>query len=423
VPRSSPDTRPSHGGAVLLTGATGFLGMELLARYLERSDRTIFALVRGRDQNEASARLRAAARRVCRDSDAHNGRLVAVPADLEGEDMGIDSRLRDELAEHTSEIVHAAASVSFTLPLEQARRINVDGTRKVIDFAERCNKRGNLNRVSYVSTAYVAGTHHGRFAEDELDLGQDFRNTYEQTKWEAERLVHAHSGSLPVQVFRPSIVVGEHDTGWTASFNVIYAPLKAFARGVYPLVPGRRSAPVDVVPVSYVADAMFELAGRPDAEGQTYHLAAGPQASTVGELIDMSARRFRRRRALALPPRLYRRFVHPLLLRRSKGQRHEWLQRSESFFPYFEMDISYDTRKTRAALEPAGIRVPPLRDYFERLVGYALAADWGKRPLSRAEAASTVTSVRSQPAKGSEKQHRRARPSRSRSSIDELTDL
>jgi long-chain acyl-CoA synthetase len=361
--------------------------MELLARYLERGDRTVYALVRARDGDEANARLRAAAARVCADPDAHDGRLVGVPADLETEDMGLDPRRRDELAEQVEEVVHAAAAVSFTLPLDEARRINVDGTRRVVDFAERCARRGGLGRFSYVSTAYVAGTHRGEFAEDQLELGQGFRNTYERTKWEAERLVRARSDKLPIQVFRPSIVVGEEETGWTASFNVIYTPLKAFARGVYPLVPARRSAPVDVVPVSYVADAIVELAGRPGGEGQTYHLAAGPQASTVGELIDLSARRFRRRRALALPPRVYRRLIHPLLLRRSEVARRQWLERSEAFFPYFDMDVRYDTRRTRATLEPAGLRVPPLRDYFERLVGFALATDWGKRPLSRTEAA------------------------------------
>src|ERR1700752_3107416 len=127
MPRSSPAAAPSTDGAVLLTGATGFLGMELLARSLERTDRTVCALVRARDQEEADARLRSAASRVCRQPDAFNGRLGAAPADPEGEDMGIEPPRRDELAEHTTQIVHAAASVSFTLPLEQARRINVDG--------------------------------------------------------------------------------------------------------------------------------------------------------------------------------------------------------------------------------------------------------------------------------------------------------
>jgi long-chain acyl-CoA synthetase len=74
--------------------------------------------------------------------------------------------------------------------------------------------------------------------------------------------VREHAERLPIQIFRPSIVVGEAETGWTPAFNVIYWPLKAFARGAYLAVPAKRSSPVDVVPVSFVADAIFELSRR-----------------------------------------------------------------------------------------------------------------------------------------------------------------
>ena len=123
----------------------------------------------------------------------------------------------------------------------------------------------------------MAGTHKGEFGEDQLDVGQRFRNPYEQSKFEAERLVRAADGRLPIQIFRPSIVVGERTTGWTPAFNVLYSPLKAFVRGSLPAVPARRSAPVDVVPVDYVADAVFELAGDPVERNQ--HLPPGGRAA------------------------------------------------------------------------------------------------------------------------------------------------
>jgi nucleoside-diphosphate-sugar epimerase len=87
---------------------------------------------------------------------------------------------------------------------------------------------------------------------------------------------------LPVTVLRPSIIVGERDSGWTQSFNVLYWPLRAFSRGAYAALPARRDAPVDVVPVDYVADAIFELSQAPEAEGVTYHLTAGANATSVG---------------------------------------------------------------------------------------------------------------------------------------------
>jgi long-chain acyl-CoA synthetase len=327
-------------GPVLLTGATGFLGMELLARYLERGDRTVYALIRARDDAEASARLRAAAHEVVPGAERYDDRLVAIRGDVAAPGLGLNEAQRDALAERVTEIVHSAASVEFTLPLDEARRINVGGTRNMLDLALLAQRRGGLRRFSHVSTAYVAGTHRGVFAEDDLDLGQEHRNTYERTKWEAEKLVREHAGVLPLQVFRPSIVVGESETGWTPAFNVIYAPLKAFARGATtPVMPARRASPVDVVPVDYVADAIHALAGGgvSSAPGLTYSLAAGPQASSVGELIDLSAAAFERSRPLALQPWLYQRTVHRALLRRSSGPRRRWLEHGEVFYPYFAL--------------------------------------------------------------------------------------
>jgi long-chain acyl-CoA synthetase len=362
--------------------------MELLARYLERTDRTVYALVRARDDDEAQARLRAAVARVVDAPGRFDHRLLAIRGDVAEPGLGISRSRRLALAESVTEIVHSAASVSFTLPLAEAREINVEGTRRMLELAELCTAHGSLRRFAYVSTAYVAGDATGTFGEDDHDVGQGFRNTYERTKWEAERLVRAHAERLPVQIFRPSIVVGEQETGWTAAFNVIYAPLRAFAKGAsVPLIPGRRSAPVDVVPVDYVADAIFALSAREDGVGETFSLAAGPQASSVGELVMLSAQTFERPRPLIMPPALYSRTIHPLALRRSSGARRTWLQQAPVFFPYFALRVRHDTTRTREALAADGLGPPPLATYFDRLVDFAEAARWGRRTLSRVDAA------------------------------------
>jgi thioester reductase-like protein len=376
----------SRDGAVLLTGATGFIGMEILARYLERSDRPVFALVRGRDEADAGGRLRGAVKCLFGHEDAFSNRLTAVPADIERPGLGLDSRRRDSLAEQVTGVVHSAASVSFALPLRESRQINVEGTRRVLELAERCGRRGRLEHFTYISTAYVAGTHRGEFHEDELDVGQGFRNAYEQSKWEAEKVVRGHGDRLPIQVVRPSIVVGEQTTGWTASFNVLYSPIKAFARGTLPALPARRSSPVDVVPVDYVADAVFELSRKPVDGVQTYHLVAGRSATSVGRLIELSAAHVGRREPVVIPPRLYENVVYPVLVRRGTRKVRLGLKRSRVFFPYFSMDVSYADDKARACLEPAGIRVPPIESYFGRLIDYAARAEWGRAPVSRAEA-------------------------------------
>jgi long-chain acyl-CoA synthetase len=383
-------------GAVLLTGATGFVGMEILARYLERTDRRVFALVRSNDEAEARERLNAAIECMFGTAERHADRVVAVPADIARPGLGMVTRKRELIAEQVSDIVHCAASVSFSLPIESSREINVDGTRRMLELADLCRRRGGLDHFSYVSTAYVAGTHHGEFREDQFDVGQDFRNPYEQSKFEAERFVRAQAGRLPIQVFRPSIVVGERATGWTASFNVLYSPLKAFARGGLPALPARRSSPVDVVPVDYVADAVYELAQQPVDGPETYHLVAGQEASSVGRLIELSASHLGRPQPVVIPPGVYRRFVLPLLARFNAGLR-QGLERTKVFFPYFALDLTYANARTRSRLEPSGISVPPLESYFGRLLEYAAAAGWGRSPVSRAEAQARVATEPQEP--------------------------
>lgn len=383
----SAGTGTGSAGEVLLTGATGFVGMELLDRYLERSDRRLITLIRAPSDADARGRLRQTLTSLYGAPDAYGDRVSAVAADIEQDGLGLSGARRGELAGRVSEIVHAAASVSFSLPLERSRQINVEGTRRLLDFALEAASHDGLERFGYVSTAYVAGTHTGPFREDQLDVRQGFRNSYEQSKFEAERLVRAHADRLPVQIFRPSIIVGERATGWTTSFNVLYAPLKAYARRSLPVLPARSSAPVDVVPVDYVADAIFTLATRPVERGpETFQLVAGRHASTVGRLTKTAAQKLGRRPPPIVPPRAYRRLLHPLLLRLGPDRRRRALARSEVFFDYFTMNVAFDDRHARTRLEPHGIRVTPVEGYLDRLIDFAGAADWGRRALPRKRA-------------------------------------
>ncbi|MGN6372260.1 MAG: SDR family oxidoreductase, partial [Solirubrobacteraceae bacterium] len=373
------------GNSVLLTGATGFVGMHVLARYLQRTEQHVYALVRGSSAHNAQRRIEQTLNLLFGERHPYGDRVTAVRGELTRPNLGVgDAESCERLAQEVGEIVHAGASVSFGLDLPTSRSINVEGTRRVLELAERCQRRGGLRRLSYVSTAYVSGEHDGRFSEDQLDVGQTFRNSYEQSKFEAELLVQDRRATLPVTVLRPSIVVGESASGWTTSFNVLYWPMRAFARGAYAALPARREAPVDVVPVDYVAEAIVELTGAREAEGATFHLTAGASTSSVGEIVDLTTAFFDRPAPRLLDPSLYRRVVHPLLLRLSQDERRlRALRRSEAFFPYFAGNTTFDERRARVALRRSRLSPPPLPAYFKRLVEFAVAADWGRRQLPR----------------------------------------
>jgi thioester reductase-like protein len=349
---------------VFLTGATGFLGMEVLARLLERGDREVIALVRAADEAGARDRLDGVLRTLWRDPSLYRDRVRPLAGDVTRDGLAISPADRVALNEEVGVVLHCAASIAFDLPIEEARAINVEGTREVIGFARECKALGRLERFVHVSTAYVSGTHRGTFGEHQLVTGQEFRNTYEQTKWEAEHVVRA-AGDLAPTVARPSIVMGESGTGWTPTFNVLYWPLRAFSRGLFDEIPSLPSAHVDVVPVDYVADALVHLVEAED-DG-VFNLVAGRDAPFATELVELACRRFERP-----PPRVVD----------AGGVDGD----GAVYLPYFDMEVVFDDARARAALEPAGIRPPRLADYFGTLMDYAEATAWGKRPITREEA-------------------------------------
>jgi len=338
---------------VLLTGATGFLGMEVLARLLERTDREVLCLVRARDHAAAEQRLDGVFSTLYGDAPRYRSRVCAMPGDLTSHVTPPDADV--------DVVCHCAASIAFDLELEEAREINVDGTKTMLALAEEVGAR----RFVHVSTAYVAGEHAGTFSEDMLDAGQTSRTTSEQSKWEAEHLVR--EAGLEWAIARPSIVMGESDTGWTPAFNVLYWPLRAFARGLFAHVPARPDGRVDVVPVDYVADGISKLIET--QETGTFHLVSGAEAATVDELAEMACSFFGRPR----PP-----YVETRTLGDSAAEEH-----GAVYLPYFDMDVVFDDARTRERL---GLQAPPLRGYFGTLLRYAETARWGKRGNSRQEA-------------------------------------
>jgi long-chain acyl-CoA synthetase len=356
---------------VFLTGATGFLGMEVLARLLEKGDREVLALVRAPDTAAAQGRLDGVLAKLWRDPAPYAGRARAVAGDVTQPSLGIAAGERAAVAEEAGAVLHCAASISFDLPLEEARQINVEGTREMIGFAREAKALGRMDRFVHVSTAYVAGAHAGLFGEDQLDAGQEFRNTYEQTKWEAEHVVNDATDLAPA-IARPSIVMGESTSGWTPAFNVLYWPLRAFSRGLFNEVPAHPERHVDVVPVDYVADALVHLLDTD--ESGVVNLVAGRDAATVDELIGLAAAAFDRERPPVVPPGSA-----------GTGSSHADDQ-GAVYFPYFDMEVVFDDARARALLGPAGIKCPRLADYFPVLMDYANRAKWGKLALTREEA-------------------------------------
>ena len=234
--------------------------MEILARYLEHTDRPVYALVRASDQGVATRRLRRTLRCPVRPRaplrrtggggarGRHQGRPRARPAGVAAGRPHRRGRPRRGLG-----VLRAAAR---RLAGDQRRRHPADArVRRAVpgDRGRACGASPTSPRHTWRASTPAPS------ARTTTMSARRFRNPYERSKFEAEGIVKRWRSRMPVTVVRPSIVVGEQDSGWTPVFNVIYWPLRAFSRGAYRVLPARASAPVDVVPVDYVADATFAL--------------------------------------------------------------------------------------------------------------------------------------------------------------------
>jgi len=371
----------------LITGATGFLGREVTRQLLAGDpDLRLVALVRARDAAVLERRLEEL-RRSVRPTD--HGRVVALAADVSQPRLGLGAAAYDRLVAEVDRVIHVAATTRFDLSLADARRQNVGGTEGVLALCRALRARGRTARLDYVSTAYVAGDRRGLVGEDELEAGQGFRNSYEQSKCEAERLCRNAMGELPVVIHRPSIIVGRASTGETTSYTTIYKPMAALVRFYSlwrPLVrlvrlPVAPDCLLDLVPVDWVAGAVAALWARPDAVGRCFHLAAGPRgALTIREGVRIACEHFGVRPLgfadptgpLRLAGRALRPVVRPLAPRA--------VRLIDLYQPYTVENPAFDTTNLRAM----GLEPPPAAAYFERLVAFAVATDFGRRPRADA---------------------------------------
>jgi long-chain acyl-CoA synthetase len=191
-------------GVILLTGGTGFLGSQVARLVVKNTDHTIVALVRARDAEEAKQRLERSWSEWPELGQAIGSRVEPLPGDLTHPTLGLESEAWTALVHRVTHIVHSAAELRFDGELDEMRRINVEGTRHLLDFARAAHAHHGIARYAHVSTSYVAGGRTGDVAEADLSNKHGFSNTYEQTKYEGELLVREAMATLWSATPRPA---------------------------------------------------------------------------------------------------------------------------------------------------------------------------------------------------------------------------
>lgn len=346
-----------------LTGYPGFLGGQLLPRILA-GDPAAQAVCLVQSRFLAVARSRIEHMRLGTPELARRVRLVE--GDITESDLGLGPEL-PSLARAITTVWHLAAVYDLSVAREVGLRVNVEGTRNVLALASRCT---DLDRFHYVSTCYVSGRHAGIFSEEDLEVGQQFNNCYEETKFLAELEVRAACRQgLPATVYRPSIVVGDSRSGATDKYDGPYVIIRWMLRqpgrtAVLPVVGDPDRTRVNLVPSDFVIDAIAHLASLPHGAGRTYQLA-DPAPLTVTELMAVLGRATGKRIRRVRLPRNATKWV----IDRVPGI-YRLTKIPAASVDYFVHPTFYTSFNASSDLAGSGIEVPPFASYADRLVDF-----------------------------------------------------
>lgn len=338
---------------IFITGAGGFLGKRLLSRLLPLSCR-IFLLVQDKFIPEIQKFLEA-----WKAGGSLKASVTLVAGDISRPRLGLEEGIYNRLQSETTVVWHLAAAYSLTLDKPTAERVNIEGTRHVIAFAG--GLRG-LKSLGYLSTTAISGTHTGRYGEDDFDVGQNFKNHYEWSKFEAEKIVRRRLGDLPLTIFRPTIIVGDSQTGKMEKIDGPYYGFVMISRKLH-FILQKSQAKCHVEPVDFVVDAIESLLANPQASGQVIHIA-DPQPVTYDEFFEMALARWPTfKPVVRIPARWMLPFFSlPGFSRLTGVPRQSFL--------YTLTPVDYGTERMCALLKGTGIACPPVYAYLDNMIRY-----------------------------------------------------
>jgi thioester reductase-like protein len=342
-----------------ITGFPGFIANRLLER-LARKECDFIQLV----QPSLLSRAHEEIARIAQLSGRSVGDFRFVEGDISQPQLALNAADLELVQQQTTRVFHLAAVYDLAVPEELAMRVNVGGTRKVVELARTLP---HLRQFHHVSTCYVAGKREGVILETELRHDAGYRNYYEESKYLAELEVESAKKDLPVTIHRPAVVCGDSKTGETGKYDGVYYLIHYLLRWPSVLSTiniGNHEVSLNLVPVDFVVDAMAALAFDERAIGKTLQLA-DPAPLSTNQLFNAIANSIDGHQSKITAPAKWVRFF--LMLPPSPkitGLPHHAV-------PYFFVKQLYDTTEAQEMLAAHDIHCPPFETYVDRIVEFA----------------------------------------------------
>ena len=356
-----------------ITGASGFIGRRLVKKLLAREGSVIYFLVRAAELNSLDALYE-----FWDFTPAEKTRVLPVAGDLTEPGLGIAAVDRKKLGKKTTHFFHLAAIYDLTADAESQLKVNVQGTRNAVQFAESIGAK----HFHLFSSIASAGMFEGLFREDMFEEAEGLDHPYFKTKHDSEGIVRREC-SIPWRIYRPAIVVGDSRTGEMDKIDGPYYFFKLIQK-MRKMVPswmptiGIEGGRINVVPVDFVVKAVDHIAHLKGEDGKCFHLV-DPTPMRVGDLLNTFARAahapemtMRVNAALFsfIPKHIRKALMALSPIRRIRHAVMTDLGLPDDMLRFVNYPTRFDCRETTRALKGTGIVVPPLEDYAWRLWDY-----------------------------------------------------
>jgi len=267
-------TRGVMANNTLITGADGYLGRRIAQTLLRQEDSRLQLWVRAPDAATFEKKKSRLAEQLPPDS----GRVEYHWGDLTSEFpfAGLEPK-------SIRRIIHTAAVTRFNVDEVTARRVNIEGTEKLLRLAARCD---SLERLGFLSTIYASGLRSGAIPETPLD-DAGFANNYESSKWAAEQLLLEEYPQLPWRIFRIATAIADTASGQVTQYNAVHNTLQLLYYGLISTLPGNPETPLYLVTGDFAASAICSLMHSPREE-RIFHVAhRREQSLTLDQFITL----------------------------------------------------------------------------------------------------------------------------------------
>ena len=361
---------------MLMSGGTGFLMSRLAKQFLEEGHE-IFFLVRPTNDTSPEERMRQQL------GDFKCNQWHVIVGDTTQSLWGIEKNDLDKLKGEVTEVWHGAALVRFDSSKKYlANSTNIEGTRHALEVAEYLQAP-----LHYISTAYIAREDSRHRAYETQECRMNPRNIYEETKCNAELLIHQwqEAGKGTAVIYRPAILIGDSRTGEAQGFTGYYMVARFFVelktRRLVLFIPYVWGARLNLIPVNWAVDLITQISAHSEAHGKIFHIT-NPHPPLLRFLFHHAITYFHLNGVflLPMPVTLLRAsalfFDHLFALIPLRSFRH--MRKQFLFYlPYFAGDPSFLQRNVKKILKN---NIPPItitKEILDRCLDYAIAHNFG----------------------------------------------